>query len=245
MKLSIPQLLSTLVLSAIVLVGCAQGNTPTSVPSPTQPALPTATPQPALPTPTIAPEATQPAPSDSLVTFVLLPEESKASYSIDEVFINQNNRLFTAVGITSEIEGQMQLNYAAPTSSRFGLFTVNISTLTSDSSRRDNAIRSNWLESSKYPLATFLVTEVKNFPENPQEGQDITFQLLGDLTIRETTLPITWDVTARLEGDRLIGSATTLILLVDFDVEPPSIAGVLTVTDGATLKLEFVLEAQR
>jgi polyisoprenoid-binding protein YceI len=186
----------------------------------------------------------QPTSSNSLITFTLLPEESQASYSIDEVFINQNNRLFTAVGITNEIEGQMQLNYTDPTASRFGLFTVNISTLTSDSSRRDNAIRSNWLESSKYPLATFQVTQVKNFPAAPQEGQNISFQLLGNLTIRQTTLPITWDVTAQLNGDRLTGTATTKIMLVDFGVTPPSIAGVLTVTDGATLTVNFTLQAQ-
>lgn len=231
---------------ALMLASCASTPAPQTTTLPT-PAPSTATP---LPQPTdTAPQltATQPSastPSD-LITFILLPQESKASYSIDEVFINQNNRLFTAVGVTSEIEGQMQLDYANPAASRFGLFTVNISTLTSDSSRRDNAIRSNWLESSKYPLATFQVTEVKDFPANPQEGQEISFQLLGDLTIRETTRPVTWQVTATLNGDKLSGSATTKIMLVDFGVTPPSIAGVLTVTDGATLTLEFTLQAQR
>jgi len=47
-----------------------------------------------------------------------------------------------------------------------------------------------------------------------------------------------------LQGDRLAGTATTNIMLVDFDVEPPSIAGILSVTDGALLTLEFVFVKQ-
>jgi len=67
---------------------------------------------------------------------------------------------------------------------------------------------------------------------------------VGDLKIRQTTRQVTWDVTGVLQGDRLAGTATTNIMLVDFDVEPPSIAGILSVTDGALLTLEFVFVKQ-
>ncbi len=183
-----------------------------------------------------------PAAPESLARFVLIPAESQAGYSIDETFINQNNKLFTAVGITSAITGELNLNYADPASSQFGEFVVDISTLTSDSPRRDNAIRQNWLESNSYPLAVFSVTSVQNFPIAPQEGELIQFQLLGDLKIREVTLPVTWEVAATLQGPRLTGAATTDIMLVDFGIEPPSIAGILSVTDGALITVNFVFE---
>jgi polyisoprenoid-binding protein YceI len=175
-------------------------------------------------------------------TFTILSEESEASYSIDEVFINDNNTLATAVGVTSMITGSLTLNYDNPAASEFTPFVVDISTLASDRSRRDRAIRREWLESSTYPLATFDVTEIRNFPANPEEGTPLSFQLAGDMTVKETTREVVWDVTVTLEGDRLTGTATFVTFLADFNIPVPSIAGVLRVTDGLTLTLDFVMQ---
>ena len=120
---------------------------------------------------------------------------------------------------------------------------VDISTLKSDRSQRDRAIRRQWLESTTYPLAVFDVREVRNFPDNPQEGAPIAFQLAGDMTVKETTQPVVWDVTATLEGDRLSGTATLGTTLESFDIPVPSIANILRVTDGISLTLDFVMQA--
>lgn len=212
---------------------------PTNAPATNPPtAALTDTPIPApatdLPTPTAA------APS-GIVPYAIDPSRTTVQYSVEETFINDNNRLATAIGRTSEVNGTLNLNFDDPASSTFGEFTVDISTLRSDSSRRDNAIRRQWLESSTYPLATFVVRGVEGFPPNPQPGQDITFKLLGDLTVRTTTRAVTWDVTARLDNETLSGTATTFILMADFGVEPPDIAGILRVKDGVTLTLNFVM----
>ncbi|HNR46445.1 MAG TPA: YceI family protein [Anaerolineaceae bacterium] len=238
--------MKTTVLLTILVLALAACTPAATAPVETLPtaALPAEITSPTATTPAATPTIPQPSPAavEGQVRFVLIPAESQAGYSIDETFINQNNTLFTAVGVTSAITGELTLNYTDPTASQFGEFVVDISTLTSDSSRRDNAIRQNWLESNTYPLAVFTVTQVQNFPANPQEGQTIPFQLLGNLKIREVTLPITWDVSAMLQGDRLTGTATTNIMLVDFGIEPPSIAGILSVTDGALLTVNFVFE---
>ncbi|MEZ4557752.1 MAG: YceI family protein [Caldilineaceae bacterium] len=73
---------------------------------------------------------------------------------------------------------------------------MDVSLLRSDRSRRDRAIRSRWLESATFPLATFKVTEVRGFPADPAEGEPIDFQLVGDMTVKETTREVVWDVTA-------------------------------------------------
>ncbi|MEZ4582377.1 MAG: hypothetical protein R3A10_12210 [Caldilineaceae bacterium] len=41
-----------------------------------------------------------------------MPEESEARYSINEVFISDNNALVTAIGRTTAITGSLTLNYA-------------------------------------------------------------------------------------------------------------------------------------
>ena len=59
------------------------------------------------------------------------------------------------------------------------------------------------------------------------------------MTIRDVTKPVTFDVTGKLEGDTITGSATTQILMKDFGIDPPSVAGMLTVKDGVMIKLNF------
>lgn len=211
----------------------------------------TATPTPAIPTPapvaeptaTPAAEESQAAETEATTaqtaTFVIVPEETEARYAIDEIFINDNNKLNTAVGVTNAVEGQFTLDYTDPTQSAFGQFVVDISTLTSNQSRRDRAIRTRWLESSTYPLATFDVKEVRNFPADPQEGMPINFQLVGDMTVKENTREVVWEATATLQGDRLTGTATLATTLEFFDIPIPSIIGILSVTDGITLTLDF------
>lgn len=215
-------------------------------PEPTSPA-PTATNNSAAyPVPTVEATAAETPASGSAIekTFAIVPEQTVASYSIDEIFINQNNTLATAIGKTSTVQGELTLNYADPTASSFGEFVVDISTLKSDRDRRDSAIRRDWLESAKFPLAKFTVTEMRDFPANPQEGQPLTFKLVGDMLIKETTHEVTWDVTATLSGDTLTGTATTFIMLADFNVPVPNIAGMLKVTDGATVTLDFTFKAK-
>ncbi|MCB9162383.1 MAG: YceI family protein [Caldilineaceae bacterium] len=261
----------TAVLTAgLLLAACGrQAADAPAVPAPTAPAEAAATPTVATPTPaptpdpTAAPEteataavedtetAAASAPAAALdtapgiaqtETFVIVPEESEARYSINEVFISDNNALVTAIGRTTAITGSLTLNYADPAASTFDEFVVDISLLRSDRSRRDRAIRSRWLESATFPLATFKVTEVRGFPADPAEGESIDFQLVGDMTVKETTREVVWDVTAILEGDRLTGSATLATFLEDFNIPVPSIAGILRVTDGIELTLDFTME---
>lgn len=211
-------------------------------PEPTDPPAEAAADAEAAAEATTEPAGEEPEDGPRTASFAIVPEESSAGYSIQEVFISDNNTLATAVGVTSIITGGLTLNYDDVTASEFEPFVVDISALTSDRSRRDRAIRRQWLESSTYPLARFEVSEVRGFPADPQEGEALSFQLAGDMTVKETTIEAVWDVTATLEGDRLTGSATFDTFLADFDIPVPSIAGVLRVTDGITLRLDFVMQ---
>ncbi len=144
------------------------------------------------------------------------------------------------VGATDVVSGEISFNFTHPEQSTDGPITVDISTLKSDSGRRDNAIRRDWLESSKYPIATFTPTEIKGLPSEYADGTELTFEIVGDLTIRDTTRSTTFSVTAKLEGEKLTGTATTTILMSDFNFEAPDIAGILKAENEARLELKFV-----
>jgi len=128
-----------------------------------------------------------------------------------------------------------------PEQSSVGTITVDISTFTSDSSRRDNAIRNRWLESATYPMATFVPTQVSGLSADVQAGETVNLQISGDLTVREVTKPVTFDVQVRLENDVLQGSATTEVLMTDFGFSPPDIAGMLRAEDK--VKIDFTFSA--
>jgi polyisoprenoid-binding protein YceI len=178
--------------------------------------------------------------SASTVDYKIVPGESQVSYTVQETFINQNNKLNTAIGVTKQVTGDVYGNKADPSLSKVGAITIDISQFTSDSSMRDNFIRRNFLESSKYPLATFAPTAIDGMPGSYTEGQVYSFKGTGDLTVHNVTKPVTFDITASLSGTMLSGTAITTIKMSDFGVGPITLAGMLQTQDDVKLTLNFV-----
>jgi polyisoprenoid-binding protein YceI len=121
-----------------------------------------------------------------------------------------------------------------------GTISVDISQFASHNNRRDNALRNRFLESATYPVATFVPTQVDGLPETYNEGESISFQVTGDLTVREVTQPVTFDVTVAGTPDEFTGEAETTILMSDFGIGPISIAGILNTEDEIKLSFTFV-----
>ena len=190
--------------------------------------------------PTVAP-TTAPAPAAAQV-YRIDATQSKASYKVSETFLD-GNRIVDAVGVTSAVAGDILIDRTTPANSQVGEIVVDISQLTSDSNRRDNAIRRQWLESAKYPLATFSNAVISELPAELSEGTPFSFKITGDMKLHDTTQPMTWDVTMTLQGDGLTGTATTAFKMSSFNVDPPDIAGVLTVEDDVALTLDIVANA--
>lgn len=175
----------------------------------------------------------------NLATFTLVPGESRAEYQVGETFF-EGNRFNLAIGVTTAVTGQIKVDPSIPSTAQIGEITVDVSQLTSDSSRRDGRIRQSWLESSTYPIARFVPTKIEGLPDSYTPGEEITFTITGDLTVKTVTLPVTFNVTARLQDSALTGVAETTIKLSDFGVGPIEIAGFLGTEDEAKLVLNFV-----
>ena len=176
-------------------------------------------------------------------TFVIDPAQTEASYAVQEVFLQQNSP-FRAVGKTNQVEGSFTISLDGKPSGKVTKITVNLPSLTSDSDRRDGKIRTDWLESEKYPVATFVSTGVEGVPASYTDGQDVSFKLTGDLTIHDTTTPVTFDVVGKLSGDTVTGKATSKIQMTDFGFNPPDIGGFVKVENDVDLTITFVAKAQ-
>ncbi len=185
-------------------------------------------------------DSAYPAPEEGLETFLIVPGDSTVTYEVGEVFLNQDNAFNLAVGVTSDVNGEILVDRNNPQNSAIGLVRVDVSKFESDSQRRDNAIRERFLESSLYPVVEFTSREIQSLPESYQEGQTIEFQVSGDLTVRDVTKPVIFDVSLIGEGDSITGEATTTILMSDYGFGPISIGGVLNTEDEVKVKFIFV-----
>jgi polyisoprenoid-binding protein YceI len=193
-------------------------------------------------TPVITLGTAYPEPQIGIQTFRIVPGESKVTYEVGEVFLNQDNAFNLAVGITTDINGEILVDRENPQNSSISIVSVDISKFTSDNQRRDNAIRERFLQSAQYPIVQFSPQDIQGLPDSYEPGEVITFQVSGDLTIRDVTKPVTFDVKMSGIGDTITGEATTLILMSDYGFGPISIAGILNTEDEVNIKINFVAQ---
>ncbi len=147
-----------------------------------------------------------------------------------------------AVHTTNAFRGQLVLGQdGKPTTG--STFEVDLRTMKSDATRRDNYIQMNTLETAKFPLATFTVTGVDGWNGPLKDGQQTTFKLLGTMIIHGVTKPATFDTTATMQGDTINGSAVTSFKFADFDMKAPVIANFVSASD--TIKLELTIATKK
>jgi polyisoprenoid-binding protein YceI len=238
-----------LLVSACAPTTQAIDSTPTAPPAATLPQLTStavATNPSQLPTATAGSSnatpgsANTPAASGGLTAFKIVPAESKVTYEVTETFLKPNNKINVSVGATNTLSGTINADKSNPSATSLGPVTVDVSKFTSDSSQRDNMIRRNFLQSSTYPTATFVTKSITGLPAAYTEGSDYTFQISGDLTVKNTTQPAIFQVTARLKGDTLSGTATSQVLMSQFGVGPISLLGILQTQDEVKITFDFV-----
>jgi polyisoprenoid-binding protein YceI len=176
--------------------------------------------------------------------FVLAPEGNEARFRVREQlagFDLPND----AVGKTAKIDGAMVLAADGKILKDSSRFTVDLTTLTSDQSRRDGFIKRNTIQTDSFPNAVFVPTSAQGLPATLPATGDLAFSLTGDLTIHGVTKPATWQVKAkRIAGGAVTGTATTEFKFGDFNMTIPKVARVLSVDDRIVLEYDFNLVPQ-
>ena len=255
------------VLFAAVLAACSQQpeSEPPQAPTPSAPAPAFPTPAPAAaptvmpsspaatsapaaqPTATSAPQpaATEPpapAPAASSAgpvenTFVLA-EGTIARYKVEEELAGRG--FFVATGETTDVAGSIAFDADGGIVSEQSRIVMQAATLMTDSDRRDRYVRERTLSTSEYPEIAFVPTSADGLPSPLSEASGtVEFTISGDLTVRDQTRPVTWDVVAEF-GDTISGLASVVVSFEQFGMNKPSVAVVLSVEDTFLLELEFV-----
>lgn len=185
-----------------------------------------------------APTAAPAAPAGEARLYRIDAAQSEARYEVGETFF-EGNRFVTAIGRTKGVAGDILINWTEPAKSQIGDIVIDISQLKSDENRRDNYIRNNGLESSRYPQATFKTTAIEGLPAQVNVGDEVSFTMSGDLTVKQTTRPVTWQVTLTLTEQGISGTASTQIKMSDFGVGPIRLAFLAT-EDDVKVFFDFV-----
>lgn len=93
-------------------------------------------------------------------------------------------------------------------------FTVDVNSINTDNDYRDKHLKGDdFLNAEKYPKMTFRSTSFKPLGKNK-------YELKGDLTIRDVTKPVTFDVTlGGVAGDKAGFKASTTINRFDYNLK--------------------------
>jgi polyisoprenoid-binding protein YceI len=137
----------------------------------------------------------------AVTTWNIDPAHSDVQFSAKHMMMTTVRGRFTAV------EGSIALDEENPTNST-GSFTVGVASLNTGVEQRDGHLRSaDFFDTDNHPTATFSATSVES-----KGGSD--YRVGGDLTIRGTTRPVSFDVEllgfyAGMDGARRAGLHAT------------------------------------
>ncbi len=188
----------------------------------------------ATPTTSTVPPPTTAA--SAAVTFAIAQDASSAFFTLNEELRGNPT---TVVGATDQVAAELRVDFDDPAGSQLGTVVINARTFATDQSFRDRAIRGPILDTNDFEFITFEPTSVEGLPESVDGS--FAFTVVGDLTIRDVTQSVTFDVTiSSATADEIVGRAETMVTREAFGLQIPNAPGVANVSDDVQLVLEFV-----
>jgi len=162
--------------------------------------------------------------------------ESIVGYRVKEVVIGQKTE---GVGRTSAVTGSLKIADQKVLNAEF---TVDMTSLKSDSTRRDRQVNTRILDTATYPTATFVLKEPITLTPEVLAGSELTVNTTGTLTLRGVTKDIAVTLIARLVDDVIEVNGSIELVFADWSIPDPSISAIVVEDRG---KLEFLIRFAR
>ncbi len=161
-----------------------------------------------------------------------------AGFVVDEELRGSPN---VVVGISEAVSGRFTVDLSDPSSVRLGEIRVDARAFDTGSALRDMALRRLILDTETYPYISFVPIDVGEVRVSGS-GDTVEAVVIGTLTVRDVTRPVSVTVSATVEGDRLVGEAVGVVSRSEFGLRIPSVRGVANVSDVVEVYVEFVAE---
>jgi polyisoprenoid-binding protein YceI len=143
----------------------------------------------------------------------------------------------TAVGRTGDVSGQITIDGTTVTA---GSFDVDLTTITTNESRRDDEVQEA-LDTGSFPTATFTLTQPIELGADAASGAEQTVDAVGDLTIHDVTREVTIPLQAQLVNGTAVVVGSLDLTFSDYGIAVPRSPVVLSVDDHGTLELQLLL----
>ena len=189
-----------------------------------------------------APPVPTPAPADTgtVVRLTVAPEGNEARYVVREQLVNLDLPN-DAIGVTSAITGQLVLGANGAVVPGASKFVIDVTTLKSDKERRDGYLQRRTLETEQYPTVTLVPTALRDLPWPLPAAGAFAFELEADVTIKDVTRSVRWQVSATAGDGAFSGKATTSFPFEAFNLTQPKVSVVLSVENEIRLEYDFRL----
>ena len=162
--------------------------------------------------------------------------DSVVGYRVKEILFGQDTE---GVGRTSAVTGSLIITNNEVTSAEF---SVDMTSLISDSSRRDRQVNDRILDTATYPAATFALNESIALTPEALAGSDLTVNTTGTLTLRGVTNNVPVTLVARLVDNVIEVNGTIEIVFAEWQIPDPSISAIVVEDRGL---LEFFIRFSR
>jgi polyisoprenoid-binding protein YceI len=168
-----------------------------------------------------------------------LPEgtSSFAGYRVKEELAGTGAN--TAVGRTQNVSGSLTIDGTAITAMQV---SVDMTTLQSDDSRRDERLRTDGLQTDQFPTATFSLTKPIEVGSVPKDGQTIQAVAVGDLTLHGVTRSVEVSIQAQRNGEEIEAIGSVDVALTDYAIEAPTGFLVLSIANTGTIELHLLFQ---
>jgi polyisoprenoid-binding protein YceI len=158
---------------------------------------------------------------------------SQAGYRVHETLAGQST---TAVGRTSSVTGSLTI---AGTTVSAASFTVQMGSVTSDRSQRDDQFHGRIMDVAQFPTGSFVLTKPIQLGTLPTIGTTVKVAATGKLTLHGTTRPVSFTMSAKRSATQIAVTGDITISYGDYGIDNPSVGGFVSVGQSGTI--EFLL----
>ena len=143
-----------------------------------------------------------------------------------------------AVGRSGGVTGALTIEDGVLTAAEI---SIDMGSIVSNDGRRESAIR-RVVGANEFPDATFVLTEAVTLPDGLADGDTVSVEAVGDLSVKGTTNRVTFALEATIAdaGVALIVGSTGIVW-EDFGVTPPSAPIVVSIADEGIVEFQLVV----
>jgi polyisoprenoid-binding protein YceI len=160
-------------------------------------------------------------------------------YRVDEELAGVGAK--TAYGRTPDVSGSLTIDGTTITAVAV---QADLTTLESDDSQRDNAIRTQALETDRYGTAEFTLTEPIELDDIPADGETVRVDAVAALTLHGETRTVTIPLEAQMVNGEIAVTGQLDVAFADYGIEKPSSFKVLSVDDHGLFELQLFFAKQ-